>query len=197
MSWSCFYRFYLLTDNCHSSCCPRSCAHRSVSIALFLSLSLSLVCLPPSPSLSCLPMVCFYECHPLFSLPLSRSYLFYPATVPLSLSLVFLPVPVCSLRVPLSAWRVPPSILSLSLSLVCLPLSLSLSSTSSLVSLQKKVANFGSYSQYLVAAYTGIASNLYAWGVLRYNIVSSIMQYSTYNFDIPCGAGVAGRSSIS
>ena len=120
MSWSCFYRLcYLLTDNCHSSCCPRSCAHRIyvyLSLARSLSLSLPLSRLPSSlsPSLSS-------ASHPLFSLSLSLSRLLSTSATlySLSLSLVCLPI------VPsISSATVSVSIslsLSLSLSLVFLP----------------------------------------------------------------------------
>ena len=74
MSWSCFFRLCcMLTDNCHSSCCPRSCAHRislSVSVSLCLSLSPSLslcLCL----SLSRLPPTLYSVSLPLSRLPTS------------------------------------------------------------------------------------------------------------------------------
>ena len=74
MSWSCFYRLCcLLTDNCHSSCCPRSSAHRiCLSLSVSLSLSLPLSRLPAtlySLSLS----LSLSLSHPLFFLSPSLS----------------------------------------------------------------------------------------------------------------------------
>ena len=152
MSWSCFYRLcYLLTDNCHSSCCPRSCAHRIcvyLSLARSLSFSLSpslssaflslpLSRLPPTLFSLSLSLVCslssaLSECHPLFSLSLSLPLSRLPTSTYRALYLVCHRICV---YLSLSLVFRPPSILFLSLASLPLPLSRLLSTSATLYSL--------------------------------------------------------------